>query len=69
MSAKAKGIYKTPIGYTMKWADEKLWYVWPGEHNFRDIWLYKDTEGWAGEFELEGAALVAPLSILFWEKE
>lgn len=68
MSAKAKGLYKTNT-YIMKWADEKLWYVRPGEFNFRDIWLYGDTEGWSGEGELEGAALVAPLPILFWEKE
>jgi hypothetical protein len=53
----------------MKWADDSLWYVWPGEIFLRDIWLYKNTKGWSGEDELEGAALVAPLPILFWEKE
>lgn len=53
----------------MKWADDRLWYVSPGDFNFRDIWLCGDTGGWSGEGELGGAALVAPLSVLFWVKE
>ena len=69
MSLKGKGLYRDVQNYIMKWDQDRLWYVWPDENNFTDLWLKKDAEGWSGEFELEGAALVAPLSILFWEDE
>ncbi len=53
----------------MKWDDDRLWYTTPGSSSFQQVWEYRDFEGWTGEHELEGAALVAPLNILFWEKE
>lgn len=53
----------------MKWDEGRLWYTTPGHKVFKEVWELKGIEGWEGKNELEGAALVAPLSILFWEKE
>ena len=53
----------------MKWDDDRLWYITLCKDSFRQVWEHRDHEGWSGEHELEGAALVAPLSVLFWEKE
>jgi len=69
VSAKVKGLWRNPFDYIMKWDDDRLWYTTPGSSSFTQVWEDRDFEGWSGEHELEGAALVAPLNILFWEKE
>lgn len=69
MSPKVEGLWKTTNDFIMKWGDDRLWYTTPGISTFTQIWEYKNYEGWSGEYELEGAALVAPLSVLFWEDE
>ena len=67
MSLKGKyGYYRNSTDYIMYWPDESGWYV---NNSFEEIWL-KGGDGWdQPQEELKGAALVAPLSILFWEDE
>lgn len=60
------GLYVSSVDHIVYWPDETGWYC----KNLKcDIWLMSgggwDTYG----YEYKGAALVAPLPILFWEKE
>lgn len=68
MSLKAKGLWKNPSDYIMKWDVDRLWYTCLDTNVFHELWTLRNTySGWDGEDELEGAALVAPLPILYWE--
>lgn len=60
------GLYTSEKETAVYWPDETGWYV--SGLDF-DIWT-KNGDGWEVDgYEYEGAALVAPLPILFWEKE
>lgn len=65
------GLYVSPDDHIIYWPDNTGWFV---KGCKSDIWL-KNGNGWGPIKEREvdttfkGAALVAPLLILFWEKE
>lgn len=62
------GLYTSDRDALIYWPDETGWHV---EYAKEDIWL-KNGDGWSiveNEEVFKGAALVAPLNILFWEKE
>lgn len=65
---------RSPGDYLMKWGEDRHWYVSYRNCNLEDVWRYRSSmDGWPlGENDhdlVKGAALVAPLSILFWEDE
>lgn len=68
-----KGLNHTgPNQYLCKWGEDRHWHVY--YDTFPDMWKYRDGhEGWElqdRDYNLvKGAALVAPLNVLFWEKE
>ena len=60
------GLYNKKGEFVIHWSDNTGWWV---TGDLRWVWL-KNGDGWGlPQEELEGAALVAPLSILFWEDE
>lgn len=67
MSAKGKyGFYTGPKETFIYWPDGTGWFL----HSLtdEDIWV-KGSNGWDHpEDYIEGAALVAPLTILYWKK-
>lgn len=71
MSAKGKYGYYIKLSTSdqaIYWEDETAWWL-SSKHPSKEIWT-KGGDGWSNPYEeLEGAALVAPLPILFWEKE
>lgn len=68
-----KGLNRTgPNTYLCKWDEGRHWMLVYG--TFPEMWVFKDGyEGWElqddDDYLIEGAALVAPLSVLFWGKE
>ena len=71
MSVKGKyGYYIKPSTseQAIYWDDETAWWL-PSKHPSKEVWT-RGGNGWTQvEKELRGTALVAPLPILFWEKE
>lgn len=62
------GLYISDNRTVIYWPDETGWHVGDVKD---DIWL-KNGKGWSiveNRSVFKGAALVAPLNILFWEKE
>lgn len=61
-----------PNQYLCKWGEGRHWHL--SYDTFPEMWIFKGGyEGWelqdGDEHLIEGAALVAPLSVLFWGKE
>lgn len=62
------GLYKTPNNAVVYWPDDTGWYV---EFCSEDIWT-KNGDGWSVleiREPFKGAALVAPLTVLYWSNE
>ena len=68
MSPRGNGVYYGSSPALMKWEEGRNWAL-AYTFNFHEVWTYRNSgNGWeAKEEDYEGAALVAPLSVLFWE--